>query len=270
MALSVAIPRPHPRYGTELVRDWEAEGDPLADVVLVHGIAEHSGRYEAVGSQLSGAGFQVRAFDLPGHGVTGGRRGHIDDWSEYHDQIEAHVREMRESGRSLVLLGHSMGGNLVLGYAASDRPSPDLVVASAPALGGGAGWQRTLAPVLARILPKLAVPNQLRGDQLSRDPMVGERYFADPLVVTKSTTSLGAALFAAMEQVAREAGRIEVPVLVLHGEDDTIVPARSTEPLGSLDGFERRTYPGLRHEIFNEPEGPEIVAEVIAWVSERL
>ncbi|HLV90575.1 MAG: lysophospholipase [Acidimicrobiales bacterium] len=270
MALSIAVPRPHPRYGTELVRDWAAEGEPIADVVLIHGIAEHSGRYEAVGDQLSGAGFQVRGFDLVGHGVTGGRRGHIDDWSEYHDQVQSHVEEMRASGRPLVLLGHSMGGNIALGYAASDRPSPDLVVVSAPALAGGAGWQRKLAPIAARIAPTLPVPQQIRGDQLSRDPMVGERYFADPLVVTKATTGLGAALFAAMDRVAADAEKIEVPVLVLHGEADTIVRCSSTEILGSLDGFERRTYPDLRHELFNEPEGPQIIDEVIVWVKERL
>lgn len=268
--MSVATPRPHAAYGTELVRDWAADADPIADVVIVHGIAEHSGRYERVGAQLAASGMQVRSFDLAGHGVTGGRRGHIDRWDEFHTQIESHVTEMKRSGRPLVLLGHSMGGNLVLGYAASGRPAPDLVTVSAPALGGGAGWQRALAPVLARIAPTLAVPQRLRGDQLSRDPLVGERYFADPLVVTKATARLGAELFAAMDRVSDEARDIAVPVLVLHGDADTIVPASSTEPLASLDGFERRTYPDLRHEIFNEPEGPQIVDEVVAWVTRRI
>jgi acylglycerol lipase len=270
MALSIAIPRPHPKYGTELVRDWNPEGEPVAAVVLVHGIAEHSGRYEAVGDRLSEAGFEVRGFDLVGHGVTGGTRGHVDDWAEFLDQIEAHVAEMRETGLPLVLFGHSMGGNLVLDYPIAGRPAPDIIVASAPALYGGAGWQRKLAPVLARIAPKLAVPSKIKGEQLSRDPMVGERYFADPLVLTRATASLGAQLFAAMDRVAAGAGKIEVPVLVLHGEDDTIVPARSTEALGDLEGFERRTYPGLRHEILNEPEGPEILDEIIDWVRARL
>ncbi len=264
---SEATPRPHQRYGTELVRTWEPDLEPKAEIILVHGIAEHSGRYERTGSILAAAGFRVMGFDLAGHGMTGGRRGHIDRWDEYLDQIESHVME---AGHPRVLLGHSMGGNLVLGYAASHRPRVDLVVASAPALAGGAAWQRAIASVLSRLLPTLAVPQKLKGSQLSRDPLVGERYFADPLVVTTATTRLAAELFAAMDRVSDAASEITVPVLVLHGEADTIVPTSSTEPLGALDGFERRTYPRLRHEILNEPEGPEIVAEAADWISARV
>lgn len=259
--------RPHQRYGTELIRTWQPDGEPKAEIVLVHGIAEHSGRYERTGSILAAAGFRVTGFDLAGHGMTGGRRGHVERWDEYLDQIESHVVE---AGHPRVLFGHSMGGNLVLAYAAARRPEADLVVASAPALAGGAKWQRAIAPVLGRLVPTLPVPHRLKGSQLSRDPLVGENYFADPLVVTTATTRLGAELFAAMDRVADAASDITVPVLVLHGEDDRIVPTPSTEPLGALDGFERRTYPRLRHEILNEPEGPEIVAEVADWISNRV
>lgn len=265
--MSEATPRPHPRYGTELVRTWKPSGDPIADIVLVHGIAEHSGRYERTGAILADRGFLVTGFDLAGHGMTGGRRCHIDAWDEYLDQIESHVAA---ASRPRVLLGHSMGGNLVLGYGASHRTPVDLVVASAPALRGGAGWQRALARVLGRVAPTLAFPQKLKGEQLSRDPLVGERYFSDPLVVTKATARLGAEFFAAMDRVADSASDIAVPVLVLHGEDDTIVPTRSTERLGEIPGFERRTYPNLRHEIFNEPEGPDIVSEVSEWIRSRV
>lgn len=264
---SEAIPRPHQQYGTELVRTWEPDVEPEAEIILVHGIAEHSGRYERVGSILASAGFLVTGFDLAGHGMTGGRRGHVNRWSEYLDQIESHVVE---AGHPRVLLGHSMGGTLVLGYAASHRAPVDLVVASAPALGGGAAWQKAIARVLGPLLPTLAVPQRLKGPQLSRDPLVGEKYFADPLVVTKATIRLGAELFAAMDRVADSCADIAVPVLVLHGGADTLVPTPCTESLAALEGFERRTYPHLRHEIFNEPEGPEIVAEVADWISARV
>ncbi len=264
---SEATHRAHPRYGTELVRTWQPSGDPIADIVIVHGIAEHSGRYERVGALLADGGFKVTGFDLAGHGMTGGRRCHVDSWDEYLDQIESHVAP---ASRPRVLLGHSMGGNLVLGYTASHRAPVDLVVASAPALSGGAGWQRATARVLGQIAPTLAFPQKLKGEQLSRDPLVGERYFSDPLVVTKGTTRLGAEFFAAMDRVSDSAADITVPVLVLHGEDDTIVPTPSTERLGDIPGFERRTYPRLRHEIFNEPEGPEIVAEVAEWIRSRI
>lgn len=267
---STATPQPNDEIGIEMVREWAPDGEPRAVVVLVHGIGEHSGRYQRTGGLLAEAGLTVRAFDLIGFGASGGPRGDIDDWERFHDQIGRHVAIAGGSGKPVVLMGHSMGGNLVLGYVISDRLEPSLLVASAPALGGGTGWQRALAPVLARALPRVSIPNTLRGDQLSRDPAVGEAYFADPLVVTSSTLRLGASLFAAMAEVAERASAIRIPTLVLHGGADTIVPPQSTAALGELPGFERRLYPQLRHEILNEPEGPQIVAEIIDWVDQRV
>jgi alpha-beta hydrolase superfamily lysophospholipase len=267
---SKASARSHPDIGTEMVRDWLPTGAPRAVFVLVHGLAEHSGRYERTGDLLAQAGFQVRGFDLIGAGASGGRRWDIEDWSRYHDQIESHVAFAREQRRPVVLMGHSLGGNLVLGYLTQKRLTPDLAVVSAPALGGGAGWQRALAPLMARVAPTVPIPNSLKGEQLSRDPAVGEAYFADPLVVTSATPRFGAQLFAAIDEVREAVGSIGVPTLVLHGGSDTIVPPQTTAFLGELPGFERKLYPGLRHEILNEPEGPEIVADIVEWVDSHI
>jgi alpha-beta hydrolase superfamily lysophospholipase len=141
---------------------------------------------------------------------------------------------------------------------------------SAPGIAGGAGWQKALAPILAKFAPKLAIPNNLDGDLLSRDPAVAEAYFADPLVVTKSTTKLGALLFDQFDQLNEQLGDLELPTFVIHGGDDRIVPTRATEPLGELDCVDRKVYPGLRHEILNEPEGPEIVADIVSWIDRHL
>jgi alpha-beta hydrolase superfamily lysophospholipase len=266
----LARPEPVDDIGIEMVREWVPEGTPRAFVVLVHGIAEHCGRYERTGSLLAEAGLRVRSFDLIGFGATGGTRGDIDDWGRYHDQIQRHMEWARQQGGPVVLMGHSMGGNLALGYALTGRPAPDLLVLSAPALAGGAAWQRALAGVAARFAPSAAIPNSLKGEQLSRDPAVGDAYFADPLVFAKSTTRLGAALFMAMDELNESLSDLSVPTLVLHGGADTIVPPQSTAALGELPGVERRLYPGLRHEILNEPEGPEIVAEIVAWIEARI
>jgi alpha-beta hydrolase superfamily lysophospholipase len=239
-------------------------------VVLVHGIAEHCGRYERTGTLLAEAGFFVRSFDLIGFGGSGGARGDIEDWSRYHDQVQRHVEWAREQGGPLVLMGHSMGGNLALGYVLSGRPRPDLLVLSAPALGGGAPWQRAVAPVAARLAPRLAIPNALKGEQLSRDPEVGEAYFADPLVYARSTTRLGALLFGSMDELNRNLDKLDVPTLVLHGAADTIVPPQSSAVLADLPTVERRLLPNLRHEILNEPEGPELVKQIVDWVDSRI
>lgn len=262
--------KPHPDIGTELVRDWEPDGDPRAIIVLVHGIAEHSGRYERTGSLLAEAGLHVRGFDLIGAGGSGGDRWDIEDWSRYHDQIGSHVTWARRQGIPVVLMGHSMGGNLALGYALSDRTPPDLLVLSAPALAGGAAWQHALAPLAAKLLPKVSIPNNVDGALLSRDPAVAEAYFADPLVITKSTNRLGAQLFDSMNTLNEELVALDVPTLVIHGGDDRLVPTGCSEPLGELECVDRKVYDGLRHEILNEPEGPEVVADIVDWLNAHL
>ena len=194
----------------------------------------------------------------------------MDAWSDVLDQIQRHVEDARATGRPVVLLGHSNGGLFALEYALAERPGPDLLVLSAPALDGGAAWQRIGAEVLDRVAPKASVPNNLKGSQLSRDPAVGEDYFADPLNQHSTTGRYAAELFRAMKRVGASLGDLTIPTLVIHGATDTIVRPESTAVLGELAGVERRLYPAIRHELFNEPEGPEIVGDVLAWIDARL
>ena len=261
----------HPEYGHQVVRSWHPAGSPTARILLVHGIAEYSGRYEIVGELLAAAGFEVHCPDLFGFGESGGRRADIADWADYFDQVQGHLESMKsDTGTAVVLLGHSMGGLIALGYLLSDRPQPDLAVLSAPAIGGGAAWQKAIAAPLARIAPALPVPNNLDGSRLSRDPEVAELYFADPLVITSTTTRLGSLMFRAQDAAKSSLGNLAVPTLVVQGGADRIVSPASTAVLGDLPGVERRLYPTLRHEICNEPEGPEVVADIVAWLKERL
>lgn len=270
MTASVAKPATLPDGTAELVRSWEPEGEPWGHLVIVHGLGEHSGRHEFLGETASAEGLQVVAFDLIGHGASGGRRGHIDDWTRFLDQVEMHVGEAMSSGQPVALYGHSMGGLVALDYALSERPRPHVLVLSAPALYGGAAWQRAVAPLAARMAPSLTLPTAITGEQLSRDPSVGEAYFADPLVLTKATTSLGARLFSSMERVLEAVPGLDIPTLVVHGGADTVVPPQSSLPLAELDVVERRLYPRLRHELHNEPEGPQVVGEIVGWIRGRL
>lgn len=267
---SQARPVQHPEVGVELVRDWDPDTDALASVILVHGLAEHSGRYERTGSLLSDAGFRVRSFDLIGAGATGGPRWHIERWADYWAQIESHMDWARTQNLPVVLMGHSMGGNLALGYTLSGAPKPDLLVLSAPALAGGAAWQRKLAPIAARLAPRVTLANPVDGDHLSRDSKVAEDYFADPLVVTKSSFKFGALAFDAMDDLNERMVDLDVPTLVVHGGEDQLVPTASSERLETLDCVERKVYKGLRHEILNEPEGPEVVADIVVWLNNQL
>lgn len=260
------------RDGTALhIREWSSSGEPWARILIVHEIGEHSGRYERTGRLMSEAGLDVHAFDLRGHGLSGGRRVYVREWDDFLDDVEVRLAALRRPGLPLVLFGHSMGALIALNYACSDRPAPDLLVLSAPPLAARVpAWQRALAPVLGRVAPNIVLANPISGKQLSRDPAVGAAYFADPLVQPRSTARLGAELMSAMKRAGRELDRLRLPTLVIHGGADTLVPPSVSEPLGSLPGVERRVLPGLCHETLNEPDGPEVVAGIVAWLRARI
>ncbi|MGD0122022.1 MAG: lysophospholipase [Candidatus Limnocylindrales bacterium] len=254
--------------GTALhLRHWPASGQAWATVLIVHGIGEHSGRYERTGRLMAEAGLDVHAFDLRGHGLSGGRRVYVRHWDDFLDDVEAQLATLRRPGLRLVLFGHSMGALIALNYACSDRPKPDLLVLSAPPLQAAVPrWQRVLAPILSRVAPTTVVANPISGDQLASDSAVGVAYFADPLVQPRSTMRLGAEFFSAMKRGRGGLGRLRVPTLVIHGGADTLVPTAGSEPLAAVPGVERRVLPNLRHETLNEPQGPEVVAGIVEWL----
>ena len=250
-------------------RHWVAES-PKAAVLLVHGIGEHSGRYEHVGDMLSEAGYDVLAPDLRGFGESGGRRAYVGHFGEYLTDVRDLLDARRELGVPVVLMGHSMGGLISTRYLVSDRPQPDLAVLSAPALAAEIPtWQRLAVPVISRVIPTLHVKNDFDGSILSRDVEVQRAYDEDPLRVGGATAALGRAIMTAMATTAQRLDRISVPTYVLQGADDTLVPPAASEAIGELDGVTRRVWPGLRHESLNEPEWRDVLGEVIAWLDER-
>jgi acylglycerol lipase len=260
------------RDGTELlVRHWSATGEPWASVLIVHGIAEHSGRFEHVGEWLAGAGLDVHAYDQRGFGGSSGRRAWLDRWSRNHDDLEDRLAVVRvmARGRPVVVYGHSLGGLIALGYAVAEppRPLPDALVLSAPGIDSTIpGWKRAVARVLGTIAPSVEIPNDFDGTLLSRDPAVGERYLADELNQHRTTTRFGAEALAEQARVRAALLRLSLPTLVIHGEADRLVPTVSSEALARLPGITRLTYPELRHETHNEPEGRAVVDDVIAWL----
>jgi len=260
------------RDGTSIhVRHWATSRDPWAYALLVHGLAEHSGRYEHVGGWLSDAGIDTTSYDLRGFGASGGRRAWAERWDHYHDDLEERLAELRMAAgdRPVALYGHSLGALIAGGYAVADppRPLPDALVLSAPAIADNVPrWRRASAPLFARLAPKAEVQNPFDGTILSRDPTVAERYLADPLNYHRTTTRLGASMFAEQARVTAALPRLTVPTLVYHGEDDRLVPTDTSRPFGDLPNVTRRTYPGLRHESHNEPEGEQVIADAVAWL----
>ena len=254
----------------QLRRRWAVD-QPRASILVVHGIGEHSGRYQHVGRFFADRGFDVAAFDNRGFGESGGARGHIDRFAVYLDDIEERLAERRSLGVPVVLFGHSLGGLMSARYLVGRRPQPDLAVLSSPALGAEVPlWQRVAAPVLGRVTPSLFISSEIDGVGLSRDVEVQRAYAEDPLLVAGATARLGLEIFTAMKVTNAGLDRISVPTYVLHGEDDPVVPPQSSRHLAGLDVVTYRSWPGLRHECLNEPEQDQVMAEIEAWLSDRL
>ena len=259
------------RHGvTQLRRSWKAT-NPQASALVLHGISEHSGRYEHVGSTLASAGYATSSYDHYGHGRSGGVRGHVDSFDVFLDDVEENLQRLRNDGLPVVLLAHSMGGLIAVNYCVSDRPKPDALLLSGPALAANAPrWQRIAAPILGRVRPKTFVKSEYDGSLLSTDPDVGARYEADPLRVPGATAGLGNALLVAMEQTNQDLHKLSIPTMVVHGGDDLIVPPEASEPIGDLAVATRQLLPGLAHEVLNEPSWEQTMRSLINFANGAL
>lgn len=268
------------RDGVRLqARRWGPTGTPWATVLIVHGLSEHSGRYERLGGWLAAAGLDVHAYDQRGWGGSEGRRGDLRRWDDLLVDLAERLAGLRAaSGRPLVLYGHSLGGLVSASYVLSGRPLPDLAVLSAPGIASThSRGLRLLAAVMGRLAPTFRPPPQHHPHLLSRDPAIGEAFRVDPLAVHNPTARFGALGFAAqrrtrglLDQAIAAGTPFPVPTLVIHGSEDGIVPAAATERFASFPNVTRRVYPGIRHEAHNEPEGEQIAGEVVAWLREQV
>jgi alpha-beta hydrolase superfamily lysophospholipase len=257
---------------------WATAGAPRAHLLLIHGIAEHAGRHSHVASRFASAGIETHAYDLRGFGASAGPRAFVDRWSQYDDDLEDQLSAIRAAGGRvpIVLYGHSMGGLIALGYVLADRqrPEPDLLVLSAPAIGARvATWKRALADVLGRLTPRVEIPNDLPSGGLSRDASIEIAYRSDPLNTHHTTARLGMELFHEQARVAARLatiGPLPVPTYVLHGSDDPIVPMSFSALLEGRPNVTRRVYPALRHEMHNESEADGVISDTIAWIEGSL
>ena len=267
-------------YGTtrdgliQLRRRWEPVGPPRGAVMLVHGLGEHSGRYERIGARLADHGFVVVSIDNRGFGATGGQRAFVDRFDRFYDDLEDQLGQVRQLGLPTLLLGHSLGGTISVGYCLSGRPLPDALALSGP----GLDYERdprsrrlkAVAPLIRAIAPGFEVRRSTSLDDLATDPGVGEAFHADPLTVDFLTVSLGLEITNEIDHIQPRLGDLSLPIWVGHGGDDTNVPPSASEPFGAMDNATRVVYPGLRHEIFQEPTGLEIVDDVATWAVSAL
>lgn len=266
------------RDGVQLMqRDWPAEA-PLARLLLVHGLGEHCGRYARLAADLNAAGFSVRSFDHRGHGLSGGKRGVVNAEPDClaQDVVEAYDAYAAEGADRPFLLGHSLGGLVVMRAVTALGLAPRGLVASSPALAAHAsGFERLLSRTLMKLAPDLTVANGLPADKLSHAENVEDEYLNDPLRHDRISARLAQFIFDAGPKVVASAAQLRVPTLLQVAGSDLLVDptgARAFARGASPQSLQFHDYSSLYHEIYNEaePDRSQVLADLIAWLRKHL
>ena len=257
---------------------WEPETGSRAVILLVHGAGEHSARYQRFAEYFTARGYVVAALDHPGHGKSEGRYGHVERFDDFLDTLAIFHRQVSGEfpGQPQILLGHSMGGLISSLYLLQHQQAFAGCVLSGPAIKTPIEpprIQMLMIRLLSALVPTLGVL-QLDASGVSRDPAEVEKYVSDPLVHHgKMTARKVAELFRGMHRIQAEAKRITLPLLILHGGEDAMTTPEGSRFLHDAVGSKDKTltiYPGLYHEIFNEPEREEIFRDLAAWCDRRV
>lgn len=255
---------------------WPGPSSSERTVLIAHGGGEHSGRYQHVAERLNREGYGVYALDHRGHGRSQGKPGLLDRLANTVADLGTLIgiaREAQPQGE-LFLLGHSMGGAIALEYAL-DRPQTiEALVLSAPLakLEAASPMQLAAARLISAVAPATGVA-KVDSSKVSRDPAVVSAYDEDPLVLhgklpARTITELAAAI----ERFPQRLPQLTLPLLVMVGADDALVPPDAARMVAELAGSADKrliSYDGLHHEIFNEPEQDRVLDDLVAWLGEH-
>lgn len=265
------------------LHDWKPAGTPRGQVLIVHGLGEHGGRYAHVAADLQSKGWVVVAYDQRGHGHSAGAQGDIANDDSLLADLGAVIDKLRGASvpGPLVMLGHSLGGLLAARYVAEGlaaQPAAwwrevDALVLSSPALDPGTNAvQKALLSVVPKVLPHLRVNNGLKPDWISSDPAVVKAYVDDPLVHDRISGALAQFIVRSGPEVQAVAGRWKLPTLLMWaGADKCVRPDGSVEFAAAVprEVVTVHEWPGLSHEIFNEPEKAQVIAMLNRWLDGR-
>jgi alpha-beta hydrolase superfamily lysophospholipase len=257
---------------------WLPEGESRAVLLIVHGLAEHSGRYMSVVNHFVPLGYAVYGVDHVGHGKSSGTRVYVERFEDYTETLKIYFDMVRhwQPDKPIFLVGHSMGGLIGADYLLSHQPELTGAVLSGPAVK----VHDTVSPaaifvgkVISVLMPKLGLIG-LEAEGVSRDPAVVQAYVTDPLVCRgKVTARLSAELVKAIRRVTAEATKITLPILIVQGGADKLVDPKGAQMLYDAVSSADKTiniYDDLYHEVFNEPERDQVLGDIKGWLETHL
>lgn len=257
---------------------WLPKGKTKAILIIVHGLAEHSGRYMNLVNHFVPLGFSVHAFDHIGHGRSDGARVYMQRFTDFTDTLVTFRKSIDSlhKGEPIFLVAHSMGGLIGALYLTEHQEGLAGAVLSGPAVKVPDNVPQAAiyaGKIFSTLAPKLRLM-ALDSSGVSRDPAVVRAYETDPLVYRgKMTARFGSEMLRAMRRIEDEASRIKLPLLVLQGAADRLVdPAGSQKFHDRVASPDKRIilYEGLYHEVFNEPEHDRVFHDMEAWIEAHL
>ena len=266
--------------GVELYyQRWLPDIKPRAGVAILHGIGGHSGQstYTHLINHLVPLGYALYGLDLRGHGRSGGRRGSINKWEEYRDDLQAFLCMIKEqeSNQTVFAVGQSLGGLIVLEFALHYPQEVKGVIVSAPGLS-----EPDISPIrfillqtLSSIWPHLTLNPKLDLSGVSRDPKEVEKMHADPLTDPKYSPRFAMETLSALQWTHANAADFKVPIMIIHGSADPL-----TSPKGSQTFFEHITiedktlklYEGGYHQSFIDVNRDEVLRDVVNWLDRHV
>jgi alpha-beta hydrolase superfamily lysophospholipase len=251
---------------------FTADSSPEAVILLVHGLGEYAGRYTEWARRFTDTGIEMRLFDLPGHGLSEGKRGVVPCFEEIYDILDGILAKISEEKPEipLFLYGHSLGGGLVLDYLIRHRPSVSGAIITSPWIkltSAPPGFKVAMVKALKNVFPDLTSSSGLNPAYLSHDPAVCREYVDDPLVHDRISLRLFSEAVKASDNIIKNASEIDVPLLLIHGRDDMITsPSGTMEVASSAPSALLKLWDDCFHELHNEPIKEDHFTFIKEWI----
>ena len=256
---------------------WKTNNEEKAVIALVHGFGEHSGRYGHVAEYFNKNGYSVFALDNRGHGKTGGQRGHTPTYDHLMQDLDVFLEKVNDlfPDTKIIVYGHSMGGGIVTNYLIRRKPNVIGGLVTGP-------FYRTAEPppafqlFLGKIMQNIygAFPDKAKvpPEYISKDSAVVDKYKNDPLVHNKMSAKLGMSLLESGEYAIEHASEVTIPFYIMHGEVDKLTAVDGSRDFNKKagDNVKLETFPGLYHEIHNEPEQTMIFEKMVEWCDQLI
>jgi len=263
--------------GTSLFfQGWQTELEQRGVICLIHGLGEHSGRYAYLAGQLNGAGYTLLTYDLRGHGKSEGQKGHVSSFEDYLKDTDTLLKEAQDRypGAALFIYGHSLGALIVIDFVLHRKPKLNGVIVTGLSNKTALQEQKlkvALAKMLGAIMPTVSLSSGLIPSTISRDAEVVRQYVNDPLVHNQVSLGWGKSTLEAIAWTEQHASEWTLPVLFMHGEKDQLGYAEGSKEFASkIKGdCTLKIWPGLFHEVHNEPEKDEVFAFLRNWLDEH-